>query len=43
MQPVENPQRKRAILSIMKKHNITYQEAQYRQAYKISQKQARSR
>lgn len=43
MKPVENPSRERAIRTLMKKHNISHQEAQYRQAYKISQKQARSR
>lgn len=43
MKPVENPNRKRAILTIAKKNNISVQEAQYRQAYKIAQKQARQK
>lgn len=38
---VQDPKRERAIRTIMKKNNITYEEAKYRQAYRISQKQAR--
>lgn len=41
VQPTDNPKRDRAIKAIMAKNNITYEQAQYRQAYRIAQKQAR--
>lgn len=34
--------RKKAILTIARKHNIPYAEAQYRQAVQIAKKQART-
>lgn len=43
MNTVENPARERAIRTIMKKHNISHQEAQYRQAIQIAKRQARTK
>ena len=43
MQPAKNKARKRAILSIARKNNITPAEAQFRQALAIARKQARAK
>lgn len=41
MNPVQNKARHRAILTIAKINNISYKEAQFRQASRIAQSQAR--
>lgn len=43
MQPVLSPARKKAIMTLAKKHNISLQDAQYHQAIRISQAQARKK
>jgi hypothetical protein len=43
MQPPESASRHKAILTIAKKNNISYAEAQFRQATRIAQSQARKR
>ena len=41
MQPARSPARKKAIITISKKHNIPRNQAQFRQAIKIAQTQGR--
>jgi len=41
--PVQSVARNKAIMTISKKHNITYQEAQFRQAQRIAQSLARKK
>ena len=41
MKGVESPARHKAIATIAKKNNISFQEAQYRQAIRIAQAQAK--
>jgi len=41
--PVESASREKAIHTIMKKHNISYDEAVHRQAIRIIQSQARKK
>lgn len=43
MQPPQSPARKKAIATIAKKYNISLEEAQYRQAQRIAQFQARKK
>ena len=43
MNPPQSAARKKAILTIAKKHNIPRRDAQFRQAVKIAQVQARKR
>lgn len=43
MKAPESAARKKAILTIARKHNIPYAEAQYRQAIQIAKKQARAK
>lgn len=42
-QPVMSPARHKALLTIAKKHNITYDQAKYKQALAISKFQARKK
>jgi hypothetical protein len=41
--PIQSPARKKAIVTLAKKHNISLQEAQFRQAKTIAIAQARKR
>lgn len=41
MQNIESPGRLKGIETLMKKHNITFEEAQHRQALRIVESQAR--
>lgn len=41
MANVDSPGRRKAIETLAKKHNITFQEAQHRQALRIIESQAR--
>jgi hypothetical protein len=41
MTNIDSPARKKAIMTLAKKHNITFEEAQHRQAIRIIQSQAR--
>ena len=43
MQPVLSQARKKAILTIARKNNISLEEAQYKQALRIAQSQARKK
>lgn len=43
MKGVESASRHKAILTIAKKYNISYEDAQFRQAQRIAQSQARKR
>lgn len=43
MSGVESPARHKAILTIAKKNNISYEDAQYKQAIRIAQSQARKK
>jgi hypothetical protein len=43
MSKVQSPSRKKAIATIAKKHNISKEDAQWRQAIRISQSQARKK
>lgn len=43
MQPPQTAARKKAINTIARRNNISFEEAQYRQAVRISQSQARKR
>jgi len=43
MQPARSPSRKKAIITIAKKNNISRSEAQWKQSVRIAQSQARKK
>lgn len=43
MQPAQSPARKKAIITLAKKHNISRSDAQFRQSVAIAQSQARKK
>lgn len=43
MKPVQSPARRKAIVTIAKKHNVSKPEAQFKQALSISRSQARKK